>query len=73
MTKFSVLDLVPVREGGSIGQALDDAAALAKAAEDFGYTRFWVAEHHAMPGIAGAATSVALAHIGHATSTIRIG
>ena len=73
MTKFSVLDLVPVREGGSIGQALNDAAALAKAAEDFGYTRFWVAEHHAMPGIAGAATSVALAHIGHATSTIRIG
>lgn len=73
MTKFSVLDLVPVREGGTIGEAINDAGTLAKVAEDLGYTRFWVAEHHAMPGIAGAATSVVLSHIGHATSTIRIG
>lgn len=71
--KLSVLDLVPVIEGGTVGQALADAAVLAKAAEDAGYNRFWVAEHHAMAGIASAATAVTLAHIGHATSTIRIG
>ena len=73
MTQLSVLDLVPVREGGTIGQALSDAALLAQAAEQNGYKRFWVAEHHAMDGVAGAATSVVLAHIGHATRTIRIG
>lgn len=73
MTQFSVLDLVPVREGGSIGEALAAATDLARAAERFGCKRFWVAEHHAMAGIAGGATSVVLAHIGNATSTIRIG
>ena len=73
MTHFSVLDLVPVVEGGSLGQALDSAATLAQAAERLGYTRFWVAEHHGMAGIASAATAVTLAHIGHATSTICIG
>ena len=71
MTQLSVLDLVPVREGGTIGQALSDAALLAQAAEQNGYKRFWVAEHHAMDGVAGAATSVVLAHIGAATRTIR--
>ncbi|MCR2832426.1 LLM class flavin-dependent oxidoreductase [Parerythrobacter lacustris] len=70
---LSVLDLVPVREGGTIGEALAAATELAKAAEASGYTRFWVAEHHAMEGIAGGAVSVVLAHIGNATSTIRIG
>jgi len=70
---LSVLDLVPVRQGGTIGQALAETAALAKAAEEAGYKRFWVAEHHGMEGIAGGATSVVLAHVGHATSTIRIG
>ncbi len=73
MIPLSVLDLIPVREGGTVSQALADAALLAKAAEDAGYRRFWVAEHHAMDGIAGGATSVVLAHIGQATSTIRIG
>lgn len=73
MTDFSVLDLVPVREGGSISDALAEAALLAQAAESAGYKRFWVAEHHAMVGIAGGATSVVLAHIGAATRTIRIG
>jgi len=73
MTKLSVLDLVPIREGGSLGEAYAAAAHLARAAEKHGYHRFWVAEHHAMEGIAGAATSVVLAHIGNATSTIRIG
>jgi luciferase family oxidoreductase group 1 len=73
MIPLSVLDLVPVREGGTVGDALADAAALAQVAEDAGYNRFWVAEHHGMAGIAGGATSVVLAHIGNATSTIRIG
>ena len=73
MTLLSVLDLVPVREGGDVSTALTDAAALALTAEQAGYKRFWVAEHHAMAGVAGAATSVVLAHIGQATSTIRIG
>lgn len=73
MIPLSVLDLVPVREGGTVSQALAEAALLARAAEDAGYKRFWVAEHHAMDGIAGGATAVTLAHIGHATATIRIG
>ena len=73
MIPLSVLDLVPIREGATIGQALDETAALAQAAEAAGYKRFWTAEHHGADGLAGAAVSVVLAHIGHATSTIRIG
>ena len=73
MTDFSVLDLVPVREGATLEQAFADATSLAQAAEGLGCKRFWVAEHHAMHGIAGGATSVVLAHIGNATSTIRVG
>lgn len=73
MIPLSVLDLIPVREGSGIAEALDEAGKLAATAERAGYKRFWVAEHHATAGIAGGATSVALAHIGHATSTIRIG
>jgi luciferase family oxidoreductase group 1 len=73
MIPLSVLDLVPVREGGSVSQAMADTAAQAQTAEAAGYKRFWVAEHHGMEGIAGGATSVVLAHIGHATSAIRIG
>jgi luciferase family oxidoreductase group 1 len=71
--KLSVLDLVPVIEGGTVGRALADAALLARAAEAAGYHRYWIAEHHGMDGIAGGATSVVLAHVGNATSTIRIG
>ncbi len=73
MIPLSVLDLVPVREGGTPEQAYADTAALACAAEAAGYRRFWVAEHHAMEGIGGAAASVVIGHIGHATSSIRIG
>lgn len=73
MIPLSVLDLVPVREGGTVSEALSESAKTAKAAEDAGYKRYWVAEHHGMEGIAGGATSVVLAHIGAATSTIRIG
>ena len=73
MIKLSVLDLVTVREQGTVSEALADSAALAQTAEATGYNRVWVAEHHAMDGVAGGATSVVLAHIGAATSTIRIG
>ncbi|MBO9517759.1 MAG: LLM class flavin-dependent oxidoreductase [Porphyrobacter sp.] len=73
MIPLSVLDLVPIREGGTLHEALDDAGKLAATAEQAGYKRFWVAEHHATPGVAGGAASVVLAHIGHSTSTIRIG
>ncbi len=70
---LSVLDLVPVREGGTVREAIANAVDLAKTAEDAGYARFWVAEHHAMDGIAGGAAAVVLSAIGHATDTIRIG
>ncbi|MGW8204068.1 LLM class flavin-dependent oxidoreductase [Sphingomonas bisphenolicum] len=73
MTRFSLLDLVPVREGDTVATALAHAADLAAHAERLGYHRLWVAEHHGMAGIASAATAVVLAHIGQATSTIRIG
>jgi luciferase family oxidoreductase group 1 len=73
MIPLSVLDLVPVREGSDVSEALAEAGKLAAAAEAAGYKRFWVAEHHASPGIAGGAVSVALAHIGHCTTTIRVG
>ena len=73
MTTFSVLDLVPVREGGTLEEAFAATTSLARAAEAAGCKRFWIAEHHAMEGIAGGATSVVLAHVGNATRTIRIG
>jgi luciferase family oxidoreductase group 1 len=73
MTTLSVLDLVPVLEGSDVSTALSHAADLARHVEQLGYQRYWTAEHHGMPGIASAATSVVLAHIGHATSRIRIG
>ena len=73
MITLSVLDMIPVREGSTVSAALSEAAMAARAAEDAGYKRFWVAEHHAMEGIAGGATAVVLAHIGHATRSIRIG
>lgn len=73
MIPLSVLDLAPVVEGGSAGDALRNARSLAQAAEALGYKRFWMAEHHSMPGIASAATAVALAHVAEGTSTIRIG
>ena len=73
MIPLSVLDLIPIREGSDVSQALQEAGELAATAEAAGYKRFWVAEHHATAGVAGGAASVVLAHIGHATSTIRIG
>jgi luciferase family oxidoreductase group 1 len=70
---LSMLDLVPVNEGGTIGEALANAANLAAHAEGLGFHRYWVAEHHGMAGVGGAATSVVLAHVGARTRTIRIG
>src|SRR3546814_12194766 len=73
MPKLAFLDLVPVTDTGTIAESLANAADLARHAEALGYGRYWVAEHHGMAGIASAATAVVLAHVGHATSTIRIG
>jgi len=73
MAPFSVLDLSPILEGGDAGQALRNSVDLAQHAERLGFNRYWLAEHHNMPGIASAATAVALAHVAQATSTIRVG
>lgn len=73
MTAYSLLDLVPIRQGGSAADALASAADLARHAEAEGFARYWVAEHHGMAGIASAATAVVIAHVGAATSTIRVG
>jgi luciferase family oxidoreductase group 1 len=73
MIPLSVLDLSPVPEGSNAGQALRNSIDLAGHVEALGFARYWMAEHHNMPGIASAATSVALAHVAVATSTIRIG
>lgn len=73
MVAISVLDLVPVNEGESAGDALRKSVDLARHAESLGYTRYWVAEHHNMTGIASAATSVVIGQLAAATSTMRIG
>ncbi len=73
MVPLSVLDLAPIAEGGDAAAALLHSADLAAHAERLGYRRFWMAEHHSMPGIASAATAVALAFVGTRTSRSRIG
>jgi luciferase family oxidoreductase group 1 len=73
MVPFSVLDLSPIVQGGTAGQALQRTLELARHAERWGYRRYWLAEHHNMPGIASAATSVVIAHVAGGTSTIRVG
>jgi len=73
MTAFSVLDLSPIVEGGDARRALQETTELARAAERLGFQRFWLAEHHNMPGIASAATAVVLAHVAASTQTIRVG
>ena len=73
MTAISLLDLSPIPEGGDAALALRNSADLARHAERWGYKRFWLAEHHNMPGIASAATSVVIGHVAAATSTIRVG
>ena len=73
MAPLSVLDLAPIVEGSDAGRALRNSAELARHAERLGYRRFWMAEHHSMPGIASAATAVGLAYVGTQSSSIRIG
>ncbi|MCH1907309.1 LLM class flavin-dependent oxidoreductase [Stenotrophomonas acidaminiphila] len=73
MIPLSVLDLAPVCEGATPGQAFANMLDLARHAERWGYRRYWLAEHHNMPGIASAATSVLIGHVAGGTSTIRVG
>ncbi len=70
---FSILDLSQISEGFTVSDALANSARMAQTAEAQGYKRYWLAEHHGMPGIASAATSIVIAHVGQATKTIRIG
>jgi len=70
---LSILDLAPIIEGGSPGQALASSLDLARHAEAWKFHRYWVAEHHNMPGIASAATSVVIGHIAGGTKNIRVG
>ncbi|MBV8070999.1 MAG: LLM class flavin-dependent oxidoreductase [Acidobacteriaceae bacterium] len=71
--RFSVLDLAPVKRGGTIQETFRNTLDLARHAERWGYTRFWLAEHHNMPGIASAATAVLIGYVAGGTSTIRVG
>ena len=73
MIPFSILDLSPVTLGGTAAQSLRNTLDLAQHAEGWGYQRYWLAEHHSMPGIASAATSVVIGHVAAGTSTIRVG
>jgi luciferase family oxidoreductase group 1 len=73
VARFSILDLAPVREGGTVTETYRNTVDLAQRAEQWGFTRFWLAEHHNMPGIASAATSVLIGHVAGKTSTIRVG
>lgn len=73
MTRYSILDFAPVLEGSDVSAALARTAELGAYAESLGYHRYWTAEHHGMPGIASAAVSIVLAHVGHATKSIRLG
>ncbi|MCZ2104242.1 MAG: LLM class flavin-dependent oxidoreductase [Comamonadaceae bacterium] len=70
---LSLLDLVAVREGGTVAQAIDIAVRTAQKAEALGFTRYWLAEHHNMPGIASSATAVLVGHVAGATQRIRVG
>lgn len=70
---LSVLDLSPLTEGGTVSDSFRNSADLARHAESWGYKRFWLAEHHNMPGIASSATSVVIGHIAGATKHIRVG
>jgi luciferase family oxidoreductase group 1 len=73
MTELSVLDLAPVTEGGSVAQTFANTLDLARAAERLGYRRYWLAEHHNMPGVASAATAVLIGHVAAGTTRIRVG
>ncbi|MBB3223410.1 LLM class flavin-dependent oxidoreductase [Pseudoduganella umbonata] len=70
---LSILDLSPIAEGSHAGESLRNTLDLAQHGERWGFNRFWLAEHHGMPGIASAATAVVIAHVAGGTSTIRVG
>src|ERR1700722_14912040 len=70
---FSVLDLASVREGGTVAESFRNTLTLAQHAEEWGYRRFWLAEHHNLVGIASAATAVLIGHVAGGTKTIRVG
>jgi luciferase family oxidoreductase group 1 len=72
-TPFSILDLSPIRQGGSAAESFRNSLDLAQHAERWGYSRFWVAEHHNLPGVASAATAVLIGYLAGGTSTIRVG
>ncbi|PLR78470.1 LLM class flavin-dependent oxidoreductase [Bacillus sp. V3-13] len=71
--RFSVLDLSPIVKDSTAAESLRNTLDLARHAEKWGYTRYWLAEHHNMPGIASSATSVVIGHVAAGTSTIRVG
>src|SRR5438045_9254240 len=73
MVPVSVLDLAPIVLGGSAATAFRNTLDLAQHAERWGYRRYWLAEHHNMPGVASAATSIVIAHVAAGTATIRVG
>jgi luciferase family oxidoreductase group 1 len=73
MIPFSILDLAPITEEGDAAQSFRNTLDLARHAEQWGYNRFWLAEHHGMPGIASAATAVLIGHVAGGTNTIRVG
>src|SRR5690606_37859562 len=73
MTPFSILDLSPIAEGGSAAESFRNTLDIAQHGERWGYRRYWMAEHHGMPGIASAATSILISHVAAGTSTIRVG
>ncbi|MFD1817137.1 luciferase family oxidoreductase, group 1 [Pseudarcicella hirudinis] len=73
MIPFSILDLSPIFEGSTAAQAFQNTLNLAQNAEKWGYNRYWMAEHHNMPGIASAATSVVIGYVAAGTNTIRVG
>jgi luciferase family oxidoreductase group 1 len=73
MVPFSVLDLSPISEGATAADALRNTLDLARQAEALGYRRYWLAEHHNMPGIASAATAIVIGHVAAGTRTIRVG
>src|ERR1043165_4024970 len=73
VVRYSILDLCSVKEGSDAAESFRHALDLARHAERWGYTRFWLAEHHNMEGIASSATSVLIGHVAGGTETIRVG
>ncbi|MEO8165210.1 MAG: MsnO8 family LLM class oxidoreductase, partial [Betaproteobacteria bacterium] len=73
MIPFSILDLSPIPKGASAAVALRNTLELAQHAESLGYLRYWLAEHHNMPGIASAATALVIGHVAGGTRSIRVG